>query len=188
MDNFIPLLPVKRKTKPKIEIDLQEVEQLAAQGLTQEQIASSLGISQDTLYTRKRESIEFSEAIKKGKAQGIRYVSNLLFEQAKEGNMTAIIFYLKTRAGWSEREPFIRDKINLPRVKEAKDLSLAIEKVIQTVSNGQLSLLEADILSRLFEQQRKMFEITDIEKRLFEAEKALAEKVEKTKPGYQFEN
>jgi DNA-binding CsgD family transcriptional regulator len=35
-------------TKPKIHIDLKQVESLAANGLTQEQIAAALGISETT--------------------------------------------------------------------------------------------------------------------------------------------
>ncbi len=42
-------------TKPKIQIDLKQVESLAANGLTQEQIACALGISESTLTKRKKE-------------------------------------------------------------------------------------------------------------------------------------
>ena len=65
----------KRKTKPKIEIDLAKVEVMAANGLTQQQIADSLGISVSTLYGRKRENEEFEEAIKRGKAKGMLLTS-----------------------------------------------------------------------------------------------------------------
>lgn len=93
----------KRKTKPKIEIDLAKVEAMAANGLTQQQIADSLGISVSTLYGRKRENEEFEEAIKRGKAKGIAVVTNELMEQIKSGNVTAMIFFLKSRAGWKEK-------------------------------------------------------------------------------------
>ena len=43
-------------TKPKIHIDLKQVESLAANGLTHEQIAAALGISESTLTKRKKES------------------------------------------------------------------------------------------------------------------------------------
>ena len=46
--------------------DLERVEELAAQGLTNEQIAACLGICESTLYNKKREFLEFLEAIKKG--------------------------------------------------------------------------------------------------------------------------
>jgi hypothetical protein len=42
------------------------------------------------------------ERIKKGAAKGIEEISNKLFEMALAGNVTAMIFFLKTRAGWKE--------------------------------------------------------------------------------------
>ena len=89
-------------TKPKIQIDLKQVESLAANGLTQEQIASALGISRTTLSNRKRENEQFVQAIKRGKAKGIALVTNKLMESIKGGNMTGMIFFLKTQAGWKE--------------------------------------------------------------------------------------
>jgi predicted DNA-binding protein (UPF0251 family) len=89
-------------TKPKIQIDLKQVESLAANGLTQEQIASALGISERTLYQQKRDSADFAAAIKRGKAKGIALVTNKLMESIKGGNMTGMIFFLKTQAGWKE--------------------------------------------------------------------------------------
>ena len=89
-------------TKPKIHIDLKQVESLAANGLTQEQIACALGISEQTFYKRKRDNIEFIDAIKRGKAKGIALVTNKLMESIKGGNMTGMIFFLKTQAGWKE--------------------------------------------------------------------------------------
>lgn len=89
-------------TKPKIKIDLAKVESLAANGLTQEQIAAALGISESTLTKRKRESADFTDAIKRGKAKGIALVTNKLMESIKGGNMTGMIFFLKTQAGWKE--------------------------------------------------------------------------------------
>ena len=89
-------------TKPKIQIDLKQVESLAANGLTDEQIASALGISRTTLANRKRENEQFVQAIKRGKAKGIALVTNKLMESIKGGNITAMIFFLKTQAGWKE--------------------------------------------------------------------------------------
>jgi hypothetical protein len=86
--------------RPKIKITeeiLEEVEQLAAQGLTQEQIADSLGWHRDTLYAKKRAYSEFSDAIKRGKAKGLKVITNNLFDQSGKGNVAATIFYLKNR-------------------------------------------------------------------------------------------
>lgn len=113
----------KKKTKPRIELDLKQVETLAANGLTQQQIADALGISARTLYNQKKLNADFAEAIKKGKAKGIAIVTNKLMEQAKEGNTTAIIFFLKTQAGWKERQE-IDVKSNV-RVEQKAELDLS---------------------------------------------------------------
>jgi len=78
------------------------VKKLAAQGLTEKQIADALGICHDTLINKKKQYSEFAEAIKEGKALGIGSVTSELMKQIKAGNTTATIFYLKCRAGWKE--------------------------------------------------------------------------------------
>jgi len=89
--------------RKKIEIDLGQVEKLAAIGLNEQQVADSLGISVDTLGNRKKESSDFSDALKRGKAKGITQIANNLFEQSKNGNVSAGIFFMKNRAGWSDK-------------------------------------------------------------------------------------
>jgi transcriptional regulator with XRE-family HTH domain len=84
--------------------DLDEVEELASHGLTQEQIALALGISETTLYERKAELADFADAIKRGQAKGIKDIVNALYINAKvAGNLGAQIFYLKNRAGWKDK-------------------------------------------------------------------------------------
>lgn len=110
----------KKKTKPKIEIDLSMVESLATQGLTNQQIADSLGISERTLQNRKKDNAEFAEAIKKGKAKGIAVVTNALMKKIKSGNVTAMIFFLKTQGGWKEN-----NQLEIEMKKEKKLPTLA---------------------------------------------------------------
>lgn len=82
---------------------LEEVENLASQGLTEAQIADALGIHRVTLIERKKDYSDFADAIKRGKARGIATVTNSLMQQIMEGNTAAAIFYLKARAGWSDK-------------------------------------------------------------------------------------
>lgn len=90
--------------KPKIEIDLAKAEQYAQVCDNDEQIARALGISPTTLYARKRESEEFAEALKRGRAKANVFVGGKLMELIKEGNVAATIFYLKSRCGWKETQ------------------------------------------------------------------------------------
>lgn len=89
--------------RKKIQLDIEKVEELAARGLSFEQIAASLGVSDKTLLTKRRENSEISDAIKRGRDKGISVVANKLFESAKSGNVTAMIFYLKAHAGWTDK-------------------------------------------------------------------------------------
>ena len=104
------------QTKPKIPIDLAKAEALAAQGLTQEQIADVLGISERTLYARKKDSAEFAEAIKRGQAKGIALATNKLMEQVREGNLGAICFLLKCRGAWSEKLKIESNNTNTTKI------------------------------------------------------------------------
>jgi alpha-D-ribose 1-methylphosphonate 5-triphosphate diphosphatase PhnM len=87
--------------------DCDKAREMASRGLTVAQIASCLGISETTLYKKQNEYAEFMDAIKKGRAEGINHVSNALFEKATQGNVTAMIYYLKTRdrENWGENQP-----------------------------------------------------------------------------------
>jgi transcriptional regulator with XRE-family HTH domain len=91
----------------KIDDDvLRKVETLAAQGLSEEQIGSVIGCSRETIRRRKNDNAAFEAAIKNGKAKGIATVTNALFQKAKNGDNTAMIFFLKNRdrANWGENE------------------------------------------------------------------------------------
>jgi len=95
--------------RPAIEITpelCKKAEGLAAQGLTMEQIALVLGMGVSTLYEKKAEYAEFMEAIKEGQAKGVAIITNKLFENGKNGDNTAMIFYLKNRAGWKDKQEF----------------------------------------------------------------------------------
>lgn len=86
----------------KFEFDLNLVEQYASEGLTEEQIAQCFGVSRSTITHRKADDSAFSAAYKRGQAAGIQKVTNALMNQVANGNTTAMIFFLKSRAGWKE--------------------------------------------------------------------------------------
>jgi len=93
----------RKKSGPKkVPIDPTMVEKLASQGLNKAQVAAMCGLGESQWYVREQEAPEISEAYKRGKAKGVLTISNALFEQAKSGNTTAQIFYLKCNGGWRE--------------------------------------------------------------------------------------
>lgn len=117
--------------------NLHLIRSLRRDGLTIDQVAKYIGISQDTIYRWIKDFPEFSEAIKTGKRQANAIIENRLFQKAASGNMTAIIFYLKNN--W-------RDKYN--------DSTLGPEerKMIQ----AKMRKLEAD--TRVSEAKAKLAE------------------------------
>ena len=73
-----------------------KVYMLSTVGTRHEDIASVLGITHDTLVKYYKEELD------KGRIEANASVAETLFKQAKEGNTTAMIFWLKSRARWKE--------------------------------------------------------------------------------------
>ncbi len=92
----------KKTNKTQPDIDVKAVETLAGQGLTVVQIGHCVGRSKQTIYNHP----DILDAIKRGRAKGIKKVANALFENAMDGNVTAQIFYLKNRSpdDWKDRK------------------------------------------------------------------------------------
>lgn len=92
--------------RPKINLTPEQIEQVGklASVLTLEQIADFLGISDRTLRTRMQEDPTILSAYKSGKQKAVAGVATSLLQQARDGNTTAMIFYLKTQAGWRETQ------------------------------------------------------------------------------------
>lgn len=89
--------------RKQIQIDYDKVRKLAGDGLTEDEIALSLGISTSTLTRRKSDSEHFGRAIKEGRAAAAGTVANALMELVKRKNLGAIVWYEKTRRGLSDR-------------------------------------------------------------------------------------
>jgi len=92
-----------RPTKSLTPEQIAQVEALGAV-LSVEQIADYFGIGKTTFYAIMDRQPEVSERYKKGKAKAIGSVAQGLLQQARDGNTTAAMFYLKTQAGWRETQ------------------------------------------------------------------------------------
>ena len=111
---------VKFKSRMKIEdINLEQVEVIASFGLTDEEIAVILGISPRTLnYWKKNPS--FLQALKRGKLKADYIIARSLFEKAKSGDTTAMIFWLKNR----------RPDLWLDKYEHAGDIKITVNRII----------------------------------------------------------
>jgi hypothetical protein len=74
-----------------------KVRHLAGVGVSQDDIAKIIGCAPKTLRKRYRDDLD------RGVAEANATVSGYLFAAAKAGNVTAQIFWLKTRARWREK-------------------------------------------------------------------------------------
>jgi uncharacterized protein YjcR len=72
------------------------VRSLSAVGIKYVDIAGKLEISDDTLVKHYKKDLE------DGRTDANASIGQTLFQQAKNGNTAAAIFWLKTRAGWKE--------------------------------------------------------------------------------------
>ena len=75
----------------------EKVRHLAGVGVRQDDIAKIIGCAPKTLRKRCRDDLD------RGVAEANAMVSGSLFAEAKAGNVTAQIFWLKTRAHWREK-------------------------------------------------------------------------------------
>ena len=100
------------------------IEGWAKDGLTNEQISKNLGISKVTFYKYKESCSELNELLKKSKAVVDYEVENALYKSAINGNVSAMIFWLKNRRPdkWKKKEPA---EIEL----QAKELALRERKL-----------------------------------------------------------
>ena len=74
------------------------VKRLSALGTTYEDIAKKLELSSDTLVKY------YNKELEDGRIDANAAIAGTLFQQAKNGNTAAAIFWLKTRARWKETQ------------------------------------------------------------------------------------
>src|SRR5438105_5784776 len=76
----------------------EKVRHMAGLGVPQDDIAKIIGCTAKTLRKRFRDELD------RGVAEANATIAGYLFAAAKAGNIAAIIFWLKTRAHWRERD------------------------------------------------------------------------------------
>ena len=89
-----------RPGRPPVAIFDREIERLAGLGMTAAQIADRVGVSRRTLFTRMESDPTLREAMDRGISAAVELNATILREEALKGNLTAVIFYLKTRGGY----------------------------------------------------------------------------------------
>jgi len=85
--------------RPRKQINFAQVEALATIGATDEEIATVLGISTNTVGRRKKDNDLFAEALKRGRDKGKVSLRRLQWQSAQKGNVAMQIFLGKQLLG-----------------------------------------------------------------------------------------
>ena len=123
---------MRKSHKPTAETR-SNVKALASVGTTQEHIAIYLGIDVKTLRKHYRRELDTSLIIANSN------VAKSLYKNANDGNVTAQIFWLKTKGGWSERKAQLEAELlqlEIDRIKSEKLLQDDDELTINVVRVG----------------------------------------------------
>lgn len=82
----------------------KQVEAMSSYGIPQKEIAKVIGIADKTLSKHYRHELDTAET----KANAM--VAGKLYKKCMDGDTTCLIFWLKTRARWSEKDSRDREK------------------------------------------------------------------------------
>ena len=125
-----------RQTKPPhapTDAMRQTVQLHATVGTTQEDIARIIGIDAKTLRKHYRDELDLSRA----KANAT--IGGALFNKAKGGDTAAMIFWMKTQAGWKETHRLEGSGENgehLVQNTVADDLRTALDAIAGKIASG----------------------------------------------------
>ena len=92
-----------RPRKDLTDRDIAQVEKLAGYGLTEAAIAHILDLSSRSFRDKKTANARIFAALEKGKAAAEAKVAQAVYMRALRGDMTAAIWWEKTRANRSDR-------------------------------------------------------------------------------------
>ena len=123
---------MRKSHKPTAETR-SNVKALASVGTTQEHIAIYLDIDVKTLRKHYRRELDTSLIIANSN------VAKSLYKNANDGNVTAQIFWLKTKGGWSEKKSQLEAELlqlEIDRIKSEKSLQDDDELTINIVRVG----------------------------------------------------
>lgn len=93
--------------RPSIDFDLSkldELEECAYMGMSQEHIADYFGMCNTRFKEILRTERKINVYYKRGRAKALRNTGSKLREQIDKGNVPSIIFHLKTQGGWRETD------------------------------------------------------------------------------------
>ncbi len=121
----------------------------AENGATLEQMSKALGVSPHTLERWRKEHPEIEQAIQQGKKVEHDKLVGKLFELAMAGNVTCILFALKSRHNYSDQGvPLVENRISinyqLPAAQQPEQYLQALAAEAQVIQPEQAQKLLVD--------------------------------------------
>lgn len=125
--------------RPKVKIDVGELEKLATLQCTEDEMALYLGISVRTLQ-RRLQIAKFHDVVASARAKGSISVRRHLFRLAAAGNIAAVIFLAKNVLGYrdvvnTEHTGLAGGPIQIATKPDLSDLTDEELKLLRTVFN-----------------------------------------------------
>lgn len=170
--------------RPKTVLTDEQIAKLEERSayLNCEQIADSFGISHTAFQDIRARQPEVLLAYKKGKTEKIYRYAKKLENKAmgidEAGDTASIIFFLKTRAGWST-EPKNDDKIKL-KFPDSKTPADILDTALSALENGEITLNEAGRIADLAIAKLNILNKTDVTQQAVierESEEQLMDKI-----------
>jgi len=108
-------------------LSLEQIEQIPklAAVLNQTQLADYFGMGAESFRRLAKENPEIDSAYKKGVSEAISEIGGSLVAKARDGDLGAMIFFLKCRANWKEKsevevtgQSILNHNISFPNEKD----------------------------------------------------------------------
>jgi len=169
------------------EAQIAQVEALSAY-LSIEQIANYFGFSEDTFYELKKRDPRVLRAYKKGKAKAIGIVASKLMKLVDQGDVTAIIFYLKTQGGWSTETK----SNNIIKISFGnRTATEIINSTLTALEEGEISVPEVQqltglALAKMNIESRNQVDKAEYEQRSMEELEEFAAKIKEARENIRF--
>ena len=134
--------PKKKVGRPQAEIDLEQVERLAAIDCTEPEIAAVLGIDYATWKRHKKRNPDILETVERGKENGKASLRRLQWKTASEGNPTMQIWLGKQRLGQQDKKHIEQQQLEplvivTDRTDESADEGIRKQAEVSGASSGE---------------------------------------------------
>lgn len=101
----------------ELKVDYDQIEDMAALGLTRKEIALLAGVGRTKLWTESKQDPELAAALEKGRARMTASIRRSIYDEAiNKRNMTGLIWLSKNELNWTDKQQHSDPEGNSPFV------------------------------------------------------------------------